>query len=139
MHPPLVAIATVPPRGNQECANEVYRKAISLACPLGKVPSEVRRKGEERGHPIRFSEPTADFKNKAYPAKAEKLSSLLPNMISMAEFIAKGFPMVRVDLFDIKGKIVFSEMTFTPGGGLIPFDPLTSDYELGEKLDIKGK
>ena len=25
MHaPPLVAIATVPPRGNQECANEVY-------------------------------------------------------------------------------------------------------------------
>lgn len=81
----------------------------------------------------------ADFKNKAYPAKVEKLSSLLPNMISMAEFIAKGFPMVRVDLFDIKGKIVFSEMTFTPGGGLIPFDPLTSDYELGEKLDIKGK
>ena len=47
--PPLVAIATVPPRGNQECANEVYRKAISLACPLGKVPSEARRKGVARG------------------------------------------------------------------------------------------
>ena len=50
MHaPPLVAIATVPPRGNQECANEVYRKAISLACPLGKVPSEARRNGVARG------------------------------------------------------------------------------------------
>ena len=50
MHaPPLVAIATVPPRGNQESANEIYRKAISLACPLGKVPSEARRKGAERG------------------------------------------------------------------------------------------
>jgi len=49
MHPPLVAIATIPPRGNQECANEVYRKAISLACPLGKVPSEARRKGVARG------------------------------------------------------------------------------------------
>ena len=60
-------------------------------------------------------------------------------MINTAEFIAKDFPMVRVDLFDIKGKIILSEMTFTPGGGLILFDPLTSDYELGKMLDIKGK
>ena len=81
----------------------------------------------------------ADFKYKAYPAKLNKLSPLLPQMINTAEFIAKDFPMVRVDLFDIKGKIILSEKTFTPGGGLILFDPLTSDYELGKMLDIKGK
>ena len=44
-----------PPRGNQECANEGYRKAISLACHLGKVPSEVRRKGEACGVVINIS------------------------------------------------------------------------------------
>ncbi|MBQ2804176.1 MAG: hypothetical protein IJF07_09795 [Lachnospiraceae bacterium] len=27
-------------------------------------------------------------------------------------------------------------MTFTPGGALIPFDPVEADYALGEKLDI---
>ncbi len=78
----------------------------------------------------------ADFKNKNYPAKPEKLTDLLPEMIKTAEFLAQQFPMVRVDLFDVNGRIVLSEMTFTPGGALIPFDPIEADYVLGEKLDI---
>ena len=57
-------------------------------------------------------------------------------MIKTAEFLAKDFPMVRVDLFDINGKIILSEMTFTPGGALIPFEPLSADRKLGDKLDI---
>ena len=44
--------------------------------------------------------------------------------------------MVRVDLFDVGGKIILSEMTFTPGGGLIPFDSYDADKWLGEQLDI---
>lgn len=78
----------------------------------------------------------ADFKNKSYPAQEEPLSPLLPEMIKTAEFLAKDFPMVRVDLFDINGKIILSEMTFTPGGALIPFEPLSADRKLGDKLDI---
>lgn len=57
----------------------------------------------------------APFKNKDYPVKEEKLSDLLPQMEELAVFLAKGFPMVRVDLFDIGGKIILSEMTFSPG------------------------
>lgn len=78
----------------------------------------------------------ADFKNKSYPVKADKLSALLPEMIEMAEFLAKDFPMCRVDLFDFNGRIILSEMTFTPGGGLIPFDPIDADKKLGNLLDI---
>lgn len=78
----------------------------------------------------------AKFKNKSYPAKKEKLSALLPQMIETAEYLSSDFPMVRVDLFDINNKIILSEMTFTPGGGLIPFDPVEADLMLGEKLDI---
>lgn len=78
----------------------------------------------------------ADFHNKAYPSQLDMLSPLLPEMIRTAEFLAKEFPMVRVDLFDIDGKIVLSEMTFTPGGALIPFEPLSADKMLGDKLDI---
>lgn len=79
----------------------------------------------------------ASFKNKSYPTKQEQLSPLLPKMIETAEYLAKDFPMVRVDLFDVDGKIILSEMTFTPGGGLIPFSPVEADYRLGEKLNIE--
>ncbi len=78
----------------------------------------------------------ASFKNKSYPTYATTLSPLLSEMIETAEFLAKGFPMVRVDLFDIGGKIILSEMTFTPGGALIPFEPISADRLLGDKLDI---
>lgn len=78
----------------------------------------------------------ADFKNKNYPTKQEKLTELLPDMIKMAEFLSKDFPMVRVDLFDVKGKIILSELTFTPGGALIPFDSYEADLKLGNQLDI---
>ena len=80
----------------------------------------------------------ANFKNKSYPTNESKLSDLLPEMIKTAEYLAKDFPMVRVDLFDINGKIILSEMTFTPGGALIPFSSLEADKMLGEKLDISN-
>ena len=80
----------------------------------------------------------ASFKNRSYPAKESTLSPLLPDMIEMAEYLAKDFPMVRVDLFDINGKIILSEMTFTPGGALIPFSSVEADRMLGDALDISN-
>lgn len=80
----------------------------------------------------------ANFKNKSYPAKETELSPLLAEMIETAEYLAKDFPMVRVDLFDINGKIILSEMTFTPGGALIPFSSVEADRMLGDKLDISN-
>lgn len=91
--------------------------------------------GEYLSYYMANGEP-AEFYNKAYPTKKEKLSSLLPDMFKTAELLADGFPMVRVDLFDIDGKIVLSEMTFTPGGGLIPFSTIEADMNLGDMLDI---
>lgn len=40
-------------------------------------------------------------------------------MISFAEDLSKGFPQVRVDLYNIDGQIYFGEMTFTASGGYI--------------------
>ena len=81
----------------------------------------------------------APFKNKDYPVKEEKLTNLLPQMMEMAEYLAKGFPMVRVDLFDVGGKIILSELTFSPGGALIRFDSYDADKWLGEQLDISNE
>lgn len=60
----------------------------------------------------------------------------LEKMAVLSEKIAKKFPFVRVDLYDINGKIYFSEMTFTPAKGTLILDDDKADFEMGEWLDI---
>lgn len=50
-------------------------------------------------------------------------------------------PFVRIDLYSINGEVYFSEITFTPCSGMIPFEPISADEELGKliKLPIEGK
>ena len=47
--------------------------------------------------------------------------SHLDEMLAAAETLAKGFPVVRVDLYDVAGTIYFGEMTFTSLGALMNF------------------
>lgn len=55
-------------------------------------------------------------------------------MIEIAETLSKPFPHVRVDLYNIDGKIVFGELTFFTNDGFIPFEPDSADYEMGRQL-----
>lgn len=43
----------------------------------------------------------------------------LDKMLSIAEKLSSPFPVVRVDLYNIAGRIVFGELTFTAVGGLM--------------------
>jgi len=45
----------------------------------------------------------------------------LEGMLEAAEALAAPFPVVRVDLYNLAGRIVFGEMTFTSLGGLMNF------------------
>lgn len=54
-------------------------------------------------------------------------------MIEIAENLSKEFKYVRVDLYNINGKIYFGELTFSPAAGFCAED--SSDY-LGEKLKL---
>ena len=69
------------------------------------------------------------IKNFVVPAKFEEMKSL-------ARVVAKklNLPFIRVDLYEVKGKIYFSELTFFPCSGLIPFDPKEYDSEIGKLL-----
>jgi len=78
----------------------------------------------------------AEFYNSHYPTSKEPLPATLPKMMELATEIAKNFPFVRVDFYEVDGSIIFSELTFTPGGALIQFTPDEYDAKLGEKLDI---
>jgi len=58
------------------------------------------------------------------------------HMIDLAQQLSKGFPQVRVDFYNINGKIYFGELTFTHFAAIIPFKPKKWDLKLGEMLDI---
>lgn len=45
-------------------------------------------------------------------------------------------PFVRIDLYSINGKIYFSEITFSPCSGMIPFEPFSADEELGKLIKL---
>jgi hypothetical protein len=59
-------------------------------------------------------------------------------MVEMARMLSKDFPYVRVDFYDVDGKIYFGEMTFFPGSGYYDFEPDEFDFILGEKFYLKG-
>lgn len=71
-----------------------------------------------------------------------KVTPLLPDnlkeMVSLAEKLSKNFEFVRVDLFDVKGKIYFSELTFSPCAGFMPITPQNYDLEIGKKIDVNS-
>lgn len=60
----------------------------------------------------------------------------LDDMIRVAETLVKPFPFVRLDLYNINGKIYFGEMTFTPLGGMVNFHPQSFLNEMGNSIDL---
>lgn len=57
-------------------------------------------------------------------------------MVKISQKLAANFPFVRVDLYNINGKIYFGEMTFTPAKGTLKLDDDKCDFEMGEWLKI---
>ena len=57
-------------------------------------------------------------------------------LIAVAEKFAVTFELVRVDLYNVDGRIVFSEMTFHSDGGLIPFKSKEYDREFEKMLGL---
>ncbi len=56
------------------------------------------------------------------------------DMVAAATKLSEGFPFVRVDLYSVKGKAYFGELTFYPWSGYVEFTPDEFDFELGEKI-----
>lgn len=57
-------------------------------------------------------------------------------MISVAEKLSSDFNFIRVDLYSVREKIYFGELTNYPGNGFSPFTPHEYDLKLGQKLKL---
>ena len=57
-------------------------------------------------------------------------------MIRIATELSKGFSHIRVDLYNVNGKIYFGELTFTNGNGFDPIYPEEFDIHLGNLWNL---
>lgn len=91
---------------------------------------------------VKFDFFDADFKHlpfkQGHPwAKREiKKPAGFEKMKEIAAILSKGFPHVRVDLYDINGKIYFGELTFFHFSGNVPFIPNEWDEKIGSWLKL---
>ena len=65
-----------------------------------------------------------------------ELPDNLKEMISLAEKLSANEPFLRVDLFNVNGRIFFGELTFYPASGMIPWTTEEADKEIGKYLKL---
>lgn len=55
-------------------------------------------------------------------------------MKQLAAKLSVDMPHVRIDFYEVNGRVFFGEFTFSHNGGLVPFNPDEWDYKLGDML-----
>lgn len=91
---------------------------------------------------VKFDFFDADFKHlpfkQGHPwaTKEIKKPAGFEKMKEIATILSKGFPHVRVDLYDINGHIYFGELTFFHFSGNVPFVPAEWDKTIGSWLKL---
>lgn len=57
-------------------------------------------------------------------------------MKDLARILAAGIPQLRVDFYEVKGKVYVGELTFSDGGGYAPFAPKEYDTIFGDWIKL---
>lgn len=70
---------------------------------------------------------------------AVKRPETLEEMAGYAAMLAKDEPFVRVDFYDVDGRVYFGEVTYFPASGFEPFAPEGWDEKLGSMITLPEK
>lgn len=60
-------------------------------------------------------------------------------MLRLARILSENIPFVRIDFYEINGKVYFGEITFFPASGLKKFIPEKWDIDLGNEIQLNKK
>jgi len=74
--------------------------------------------------------------NTVQSKEGNKIPENYRKMVELAETLSGNFPHVRVDFYNLEGKIYFGELTFYTGSGMKPFYPKKWDYTFGSWIDL---
>lgn len=102
------------------------------------IATERQKKGEE----VKFDFFDPDFKHldicqghpnaKVVPQKPKNFDA----MIAFARKLTTGVPQLRVDFYEVNGKVYFGELTFSHFGGIVPFYPAMWDETFGSWINL---
>lgn len=105
------------------------------------IATERQKEGED----VKFDFFDADFNHLPFRQGHEN-APILPEkpsrfevMKAIAEKLSKGIPHVRIDLYEVDGRIFFGEYTFFHHGGWTPFDPAEWDLTFGKEIHLPEK
>ncbi|MCB8650998.1 ATP-grasp fold amidoligase family protein [Fusobacterium ulcerans] len=77
---------------------------------------------------------TIESKNYKFDFKKPKI---FEKMLGIVKKISEDFEYIRVDLYNIEGKVYFGELTLCDGSGIAKFNPIEWDYKFGSYLEQK--
>jgi len=115
---------------------------FKILCFDGEVKYIIVDKDRYINHKRNFYSP--QWKRKCVTTDHEQFEDYYPKpenfekMLELAHELSKDFPFVRVDLYNVCGKIYFGELTFYPWTGYVQFSPDSFDFELGEFMDCSS-
>lgn len=72
-------------------------------------------------------------------APTHKAPLRFKQMLEIAQVLSADFPFVRVDLYELNGKIYFGELTFSPASGVFGHFSVAFITKMGNKLTIAEK
>lgn len=76
---------------------------------------------------------TWGYDHAAFPPEKPKCYEL---MFYLAEKLAVGTTVLRVDFYEVNGQVYFGELTFYDGSGFDKIYPIEWDYKLGSMIDL---
>lgn len=76
---------------------------------------------------------------KSDPNHLPQIPKTIPKMIELAKKLSKNVPHLRVDLYEVNGKIYFGELTFAEESGFAEFRPKRWNYTFGEWIKLPEK
>lgn len=105
------------------------------------IATERQKDGEE----VKFDFYNMDFEHldfrQGHPNSSMKIDKpkCFDEMWGLSEKLSKNIPHVRVDFYEVNGKVYFGELTFFHHAGLMPFDPEAWDYTFGDWIRLPEK
>ena len=118
------------------CFNEVPKYVYMYIC-------ECEEKNVDKPEPVNCNIydtkwELQNFRQKSLPTKKiYKKPEQLEKLLRLASKLSRDTNFLRVDFYIVDNRILFSELTFYPGGGISKFYPEEADYMLGKMLDLK--
>jgi len=80
-----------------------------------------------------------DLSRKDYPRDVNKKWAMpagLDKMVEYSKALSEDFKFVRVDFYEVRGKVYLGEMTFTPGAFNFSFEDENDNFRIGQMLSI---